>query len=327
MTIVDVVSYSDLTIGKTYTVLGVLMDKSTGEKLLVDGKEITSKAEFTAEEENGTVEVPFTFDCSRLAGKSIVAFETSYHDGLELAVHADIEDEAQTVTFNPKGGLLIQKTAEDNQIEGISFLVTGDGYSETFATDAQGRIYIQNLTPGEYTVSEIENELTSRYVIEDEKTVMVTTGDEPATVAFNNKLRRGSLHIVKVEAGTDTRLGGASFCVKDAEGQVVAEGKTDTDGELLFEDLPWGAYTVQEIYAPEGYILDDSEREFEIGEETAEVEITVENKKDTPDTTHTDVPKTGDTRVNPWLVGLAMVAMLTGAGSLLFYLIKKRRAK
>lgn len=325
VTIIDTVEYTGLTVGKTYNVTGVLMDKSTNEKLLVDGKEITSSAEFTAEKENGTVEVSFTFDCSGLSGKSIVVFETLYQDGLELAVHADIEDEAQTVTVNPKGGLIIRKTAEDNMVEGISFLVTGKDYAETFKTDAQGEIYIQDLTPGEYTVTEVENDATTRYVIEDGKTVTVENGSEPAVVEFHNKLKRGSLRIVKVETGTDTRLEGASFCLKDADGQVVADGKTDKNGELVFDNLPWGKYFLEEIYAPEGYILDNKETEIEIGEDTIETKITVENKKKTPDIPTTSVPKTGDTRANPWLVGAAMVAMLAGAGGLIAYLIKRRR--
>ena len=325
VTIIDTVEYTGLTVGKTYNVTGVLMDKSTNEKLLVDGKEITSSAEFTAEKENGTVEVSFTFDCSGLAGKSIVVFETLYQDGLELAVHADIEDEAQTVTVNAKGGLLIKKTAEDNMVEGISFLVTGKDYAETFKTDAQGEIYIQDLPLGEYTITEVENDTTSRYVIENGKTVTVENGSEPAVVEFHNKLKRGSLRIVKVETGTDTRLEGASFCLKDADGQVVADGKTDKNGELVFDNLPWGKYFLEEIYAPEGYILDNKETEIEIGEDTIEAKITVENKKKTPEEPTTSIPKTGDTRTNPWLVGLAMAGMLAGVGGLVSYLIKKRR--
>ena len=324
VTIVDTVEYTGLTIGKTYNVKGVLMDKSTGEKLLVDGKEITSTAEFTAEKENGTVEVSFTFDCSGLAGKSIVVFETLYQDTLEVAVHADIEDKAQTVTVNAKGGLLIKKTAEDNFVEGISFLVTGKDYAETFKTDAQGEIYIQDLPLGEYTVTEIENDITDRYVIEDGKTVTVEAGTEPATAEFYNKLKRGSLRIVKVETGTDTHLEGATFCLKDGDGQVVADGKTDKNGELLFGDLPWGAYSLHEVFAPEGHSLDTSRIEVEIyGKEV--VEITVENDKLIPEEPTTSIPKTGDTRANPWLVGLAMAGMLAGAGGLVSYLIKKRR--
>ena len=102
ITIIDTVAYSGLIPGKEYTVKGVLMDKATAKPLLVDGKEITAEATFWANKDEGSIDIPFTFDASALAGKTVVAFETLYRDKLEVAVHADIEDEDQTVTFSEK---------------------------------------------------------------------------------------------------------------------------------------------------------------------------------------------------------------------------------
>ncbi|MFR3237830.1 MAG: VaFE repeat-containing surface-anchored protein [Acutalibacter sp.] len=192
ITIVDVVEYTGLTPGQTYTVSGVLMDKATGEPLLVDGVEITAETEFVAEESSGTVELPYTLDASTLAGTTIVVFETLYSDGVEVASHADINDESQTITINPKGGLLIQKTSEDGVLEGFTFLVEGEDYSETFATDAAGKIYIEDLSPGEYTVTEQESDLTTRYEIPAGQTVTVTA-DVAVTVEFYNQLLRGKI--------------------------------------------------------------------------------------------------------------------------------------
>lgn len=236
------------------------MDKSTGEKLLVDGKEITSSAEFTAEKENGTVEVTFTFDCSGLAGKSIVVFETLYQDTLEVAVHADIEDKAQTVTVNAKGGLLIKKTAEDNFVEGISFLVTGKDYAETFKTDAQGEIYIQDLPLGEYTVTEIENDITDRYVIEDGKTVTIEAGEDAVTVEFHNKLRRGNILGRKTNEAKKPLTGvvfglfpadATEFPMEDA----IATAQTTHDGSFIFGNVPYGKYLLVELESLPGYVL------------------------------------------------------------------------
>lgn len=103
ITIDDVVSYKNLTVGKKYTVSGVLMDKSTGKAFLVDGKEVTSEVTFTPETADGEVTVSFTFDGSVITKDTdIVVFETLYRDGKEIAVHADIEDENQTVTIHPQ---------------------------------------------------------------------------------------------------------------------------------------------------------------------------------------------------------------------------------
>lgn len=103
VTIDDVVSYKNLTAGKEYTISGVIMDKSTGKPFLVDGKEITSEVTFTAEKANSEVIVSFTFEGSVITKETeIVVFETLYRDKTEIAVHADIEDENQTVTIHPQ---------------------------------------------------------------------------------------------------------------------------------------------------------------------------------------------------------------------------------
>ena len=103
ITIDDVVSYKHLTTGKEYTIKGVIMDKSTGKQFLVDGKEVCSEVTFTPETADGEVTVSFTFDGSVITKETeIVAFETLYCEGTEIAVHADIEDENQTVTIHPQ---------------------------------------------------------------------------------------------------------------------------------------------------------------------------------------------------------------------------------
>ena len=102
ITIEDTVSYKNLTVGKEYTVKGILMDKATCKPFLVNGKEVTSEVTFTAEKKDGEITVRFTFDGSAVTKQTdIVVFETLYRDGVEIAVHADIEDGGQTVTLTP----------------------------------------------------------------------------------------------------------------------------------------------------------------------------------------------------------------------------------
>lgn len=103
ITIDDVVSYKHLTAGKEYTIKGVLMDKATGKAFLVDGEKIRSEVTFTPETADGEVTVSFTFDGSAITKDTeIVAFETLYRDGKEIAVHDDIDDKDQTVTIHPQ---------------------------------------------------------------------------------------------------------------------------------------------------------------------------------------------------------------------------------
>ncbi|MFQ6892595.1 MAG: VaFE repeat-containing surface-anchored protein [Acutalibacter sp.] len=257
ITIVDVVEYTGLTPDGTYTISGVLMDKATGEPLLLDGAIVTAEVEFTPESADGTVELTYTLDASALTGTTIVVFETLYSDGVEIAAHTDINDEAQTITINPKGGLLIQKTSEDGALEGFTFLVEGEGYSETFTTDGAGTIYIEDLAPGEYTVTEQESELTARYEIPAGQTVTVTA-EEATTVEFYNALLRGKITGHKTGA-EQAPLAGVTFGLFPAEAtEFTAENAIEVTssneaGEFSFE-APYGNYQVAELETVPGYV-------------------------------------------------------------------------
>ena len=100
ITIEDVVEYKHLVPGKEYIIKGVLMNKETNEPFKVDGKEIASEVIFVPEKPNGEITVSFSFDASGITEETeLVVFETLYLDGVEIAAHADIEDEGQTVTI------------------------------------------------------------------------------------------------------------------------------------------------------------------------------------------------------------------------------------
>lgn len=117
ITIDDVVFYKNLTAGKEYTVSGVLMDKATGKAFLVDGKEVCSEVTFTPETADGEVTVSFTFDGSVITKETeIVVFETLYREETEIAGHADIEDENQTVTIHPQPEPEKPQTGDDSNI-------------------------------------------------------------------------------------------------------------------------------------------------------------------------------------------------------------------
>ena len=274
ITIADVVEYTGLTPGKLYTISGVLMDKATGELLLVEGAEVTAEVEFTPESADGTVELTYTLDASTLAGTTIVVFETLYSDGVEIAAHADINDEAQTITIIPKGGLLIQKTSEDGVLEGFTFLVEGEGYSETFTTDGAGKIYIEDLAPGEYTITEQESELTARYEIPAGQTVTVTA-EEATTVEFYNQLLRGKITGHKTGA-EQAPLEGVTFGLFDAEATefteetALATTESDSNGEFTFE-APYGNYQVKELATLPGYLTMEEPVAVEVNE--AEVQL------------------------------------------------------
>ena len=116
VTLIDTVKYTNLIVGKEYEVTGRLMDKETGKEL---EPAVTGSTKFTPTEPSGTVDVKFTFDASKLAGKRVVAFEKVSDGEKEVAVHEDINDEDQTVTIkklNPEiGTTLINKATGDHK--------------------------------------------------------------------------------------------------------------------------------------------------------------------------------------------------------------------
>ncbi|QMU96019.1 VaFE repeat-containing surface-anchored protein [Microbacterium esteraromaticum] len=146
-TLVDTIAYENLTPGAEYTVAGELMLKSDGS-----ATGVTGSTTFTPSEANGTVEVTFTVPTG-FAGETLVAFEYLYEgaaaEGEPVAVHADIEDAAQTVVVEeqpaapvPSIGTSLVDDADQDRV----LAWDGGTLVDTIA--------YENLTPGaEYTVA------------------------------------------------------------------------------------------------------------------------------------------------------------------------------
>ena len=119
ITVEDTVYYNHLIPGREYIVKGILMDKSTGATLLVNGKKITAEITFTPEKAEGEVIVRYTFDGKGINRQTdIVVFEALYCYGEELAVHADIDDTDQTVTLTvpPAPYIPAPKTGDSSKL-------------------------------------------------------------------------------------------------------------------------------------------------------------------------------------------------------------------
>ena len=88
-----------------------------------------------------------------------------------------------------KGNLKIKKTSSDGKVEGFTFRVTGvNGYDSTFTTDKNGEISVEGLRIGEYTVSEVIDNVSAGYILPADKKVTVKVG-ETVEIEMHNKLR------------------------------------------------------------------------------------------------------------------------------------------
>ena len=140
VTVTDYVRYTGLTAGQTYTLSGTLMDKSTKKAFVdADGNPVTATAGFTADAESGIATMTFTFDASGIkTGTKLVAFETVATNGIEIAVHKDINDIDQTVTVKaPVIGTTAVDAADGDKT------VTGE---ENVAV--RDTVHYNNVTPG-----------------------------------------------------------------------------------------------------------------------------------------------------------------------------------
>lgn len=88
-----------------------------------------------------------------------------------------------------KGSLKIKKTSSDGKVEGFTFRVTGvNGYDSTFTTDKNGEISVDGLRIGEYTVSEVSDNVSAGYILPADKKVTVKVG-ETVEIEMHNELR------------------------------------------------------------------------------------------------------------------------------------------
>ena len=163
-TIIDRVTLTNLVIGETYKVRGVLMDKSTSSEFISGGARVTAESdEFEATAAEMTVDLTFTFSSEDLGGRSLVVFEKLYcvsdNGTNEVANHEDINDANQTVDYpaietNANDGqtgdevgtvgeteTIIDTVTYHNLIVGEEYTITGDlHYIEAF-TDMNGNFH------------------------------------------------------------------------------------------------------------------------------------------------------------------------------------------
>ncbi len=155
------------------------------------------------------------------------------------------------------GSAQIVKTSEDGVVDGITFRIAGNGIDKTVTTANGGKVKVDNLKPGTYSVTETVKDY---YEPQETRTVTVVSG-QTATVTFNNILKRGSLKVIKSAednrtAGLQFKLSGTSVSGLKVEQYAV----TGDDGIAVFEDvLISKGLILEEINTPDRYVIPESQ--------------------------------------------------------------------
>ena len=356
ITITDVVSYKDLTPGKEYKLTGMLMNKATNDKLLIDGKEITAEATFTPKAPTGEVEMTFTFDARELTAETeVVVFETLYRDGIEIAVHADIEDEGQTVKILPlHGSIMTTKVNADDptdKISGATFGVYSDADGDGIFNAKTDKLVgtLQEGDTGVYTLDSLpygkfflhEDKAPEGFVqdniyypFEIKEDGQIVNFETVPGKDFPNKPIKGTVTTTKVDAtNPQHKLSGAVFEIyRDADGDGRYTEGVDTligrmdeieTGFYSLSDLVYGKYLIYEAQAPANFVRDTIYYPFSITEDGQTVTFETIPGKDFPNSPVPNRPKTGSSRsVLPYI---AFAGSALGLTTVL--LVRRKKSK
>lgn len=356
ITLSDTIDYVGLVPGKEYTVSGVIMDKSTGDKLLIDGKEITSTASFIPSTPNGAATVWFEFDASTLLEETeIVVFETLYRDGIEIAVHADIEDEGQTVKILPlHGSIMTTKVNADDptdKISGATFGVYSDADGDGIFNAKTDKLVgtLQEGDTGVYTLDSLpygkfflhEDKAPEGFVqdniyypFEIKENGQIVNFETVPGKDFPNKPIKGTVTTTKVDAtNPQHKLSGAVFEIyRDADGDgrytegvdTLVGRMTETEkGFYSLSELVYGKYLIYEAQAPANFVRDTIYYPFSITEDGQTVTFETIPGKDFPNSPVPNRPKTGSSRsVLPYI---AFAGSALGLTTVL--LVRRKKSK
>ena len=264
------------------------VDKET-EKPLVDaeftiynagGKEV-AKGKTNTEGKATFVNLPYgkyTYK-ETAAPEGYVRNETTF----TFEIREDGKIIKQTVTNKEiKGTLEIQKIDKETEkpLANAEFAIYDATDKEVVngKTNAEGKATFANLPYGKYIYKEtaapegyVQNENTFSFEVTEDGQIINQT--------VTNKEIKGILEIQKVDKETKNPLANAAFTIMNEAGKEVIKGKTNKEGKVIFEGIPYGKYTYKETAAPEGYILNETIFNFEIKEDGEVIKQTVTNKQ------------------------------------------------
>lgn len=235
-----------------------------------------------------------TFTITDIApGTTLVVKETRAKDGYILDDTPQTvkvkSNEITTVEFRnqPKGNLIIvkQDSITKAPLEGVQFKITyadglyadadGDTLSSTglYWTDKEGRITISGIS-GTVVVTEVET--IPGYSIDENartQTVVVNPNDTQTLYFYNTPV--GGLQIIKSDKDSGKRIAGVKFEIRKMNGEIIGTYTTDSTGVIYLPEAESGWYTVTELEAASGYLLDTTQHRIEVKDgQTATLEIT-----------------------------------------------------
>lgn len=200
------------------------------------------------------------------------------------------------------GSLKLRKTDTGGKLlDGAVFHVSGNGYDKD-VTVANGEITVNDLTVGDYTIT--EKTAPNGYLVNVSPFKTTVSANQTAETTITDEAPTGKISIKKSDSKGNVQgeasLEGAEYTVYGADGQEVGKITTDKDGNGSLENLVLGTYTVKETKAPEAYDLDWNTYTVELTYKDQNTAIILGNvdSKENVKTGKIEIKKT-DTEGNP----------------------------
>ena len=141
-----------------------------------------------------------------------------------------------------------------------------------YYTDENGKIILSGLAPDTYVVTETAT--IPGYVLDSTPQTVVVNTNDTQTLTFTNK-PIGGLILIKSDEDSGKRISGVQFEVRKMNDEIIGSYTTDNNGVIQLPELESGWYTVTELKAASGYLLDTTPHRIEVKDgQTATLEIT-----------------------------------------------------
>lgn len=180
-----------------------------------------------------------------------------------------VSGQTSTVTFNntlKRGDLKVTKTSEDGHNEGIKFHLYGTSHSglevdEYAVTDKTGIATFNDVLMGnDYTLEEVDT--ASKYVVPESQSANIEW-NKVTEKSFHNVLKKFTVTVTKTDAEKsnaqgDATLTGAVYGIYNGD-ELIDKYTTDANGNFTTKEYVCGDnWTLREITASEGYLLDET---------------------------------------------------------------------
>ena len=158
------------------------------------------------------------------------------------------------------GELEIIKTNSSGNVSGFQFRVQGNGIDQTVTSDSTGKIKVENLQEGTYTVTEMLPADSAYYCTSPNPQTVTVEAGKTSTVTFNNEKKQWCVTVSKKDRDTggaqaDATLDGAVYGLYK-DGNLI-KAYTVKNGTFTIDSYDCGTgYTLKEISTPPGYQLD-----------------------------------------------------------------------